>query len=412
MNEPLILYAYEATNTERLYDVEQSFRFAVDCEKLLCAQCNCRVVRVRSDIVANHFRHASNQITCTLSENFHKTDAYDNKISSGSNHGLSQWHKKFTRDIVRPKFLEITLSNRLNNTVSRADVYVNNTRFEVQHSYIEQRVFEERNSFCRGKECFFYPRDELGAACGYVMRTTPSRAVWLFDATEKKHYKLFRRAEKLFIEIHWCNSYVTMRSADIFIDIGYDCLLKITTITDGTDKIFSAEKVKILDFLETYIGKEALLPNFEEKFAGRTSIDFVETEDEENEKKKATQTAEICKVLDDKFEMQTEDNEQTSNTKARITNVQNFAITDTEIQKREEPNESKSSSLQRNSNMSPEEYNQYHKRLDLEREEKEERLRNAKKAKLEYLKQQEKIELQRKLCKEGQTTLETYFKKK
>jgi hypothetical protein len=331
---------------------------------------------------------------------------------SDSNHGLSQWHKKFTRDIVRPKFLEITLSNRLNNAVSRADVYVNNTRLEVQHSYIERRVFEERNSFCCGKECFFYPRDELGEPCGYVMRTTPSRAVWLFDATEKKHYKLFRRAEKLFIEIHWYNSYVSMRSADIFIDIGCDCLLKITTTTDGPDKIFSAEKVKILDFLEMYIGKEALLPNFEEKFAGRTSIDSVETEDEEYEKKKATQTAEICKVLDDKFEMQTKDNEQTSNTNARITNAQNFAITDTEKQKREEPSEPKSSSLQCNSNMSPEEYNQYHKRLDLEREEKQERLRKAKKAKIEYLKQQEKIELQRKLSKEGQSTLETYFKKK
>mgnify|MGYP000924647030 CR=1 FL=1 len=101
---------------------------------------------------------------------------------------------------------------------------------------------------------------------------------------------------------------------------------------------------------------------------------------------------------------QSKDIEKASNKEVGITNVQQCANIDSEKQK--------FSTLQSNSTMSPEEYDQYHKRLDLEREEKEERLRNAKKTKIEYLKQQEKIELQRKLSREGQSTLETYFKKK
>lgn len=109
---------------------------------------------------------------------------------------------------------------------------------------------------------------------------------------------------------------------------------------------------------------------------------------------------------------QSKDIEKASNKEVGITNVQQCANVGSEKQTREASSEQKSSTLQSNSTMSPEEYDQYHKRLDLEREEKEERLRNAKKAKIEYLKQQEKIELQRKLSKEGQSTLETYFKKK
>lgn len=123
-----------------------SIEDAVPGEKYICPVCgNLVIVRAaNSDNVRTHFAHKRNS---------HCLDNWK--------HDMSEWHfewqAKFpieNREVVVEK----------EGVIHRADVLINNTVIEFQHSPIKSEEFEARNSFYK--------------SCGY-------HVVWLFDATDK-----------------------------------------------------------------------------------------------------------------------------------------------------------------------------------------------------------------------------------
>ena len=123
-----------------------SIENALPGEKYLCPVCNNPVVvkAAKSDNVRTHFAHKRN--TLCLDE---------------WKHDMSDWHFEWQSKFPiesREVFVE------KDGVVHRADILLNDTVIEFQHSPISGEEFEARNSFYN--------------SCGY-------RVVWLFDATDK-----------------------------------------------------------------------------------------------------------------------------------------------------------------------------------------------------------------------------------
>lgn len=141
-----------------------SIETAVPGESYLCPACGNPVFvkAASSDNVRTHFAHKRN---CICLDNW--------------KHDMSDWHfdwqAKFpieTREVVIQK----------DGAVHRADVLINDTVIEFQHSPISAEEFESRNSFYK--------------SCGY-------RVVWVFDATDR-------------MKIDDCNDLVWKRKNTIF----------------------------------------------------------------------------------------------------------------------------------------------------------------------------------------------------
>ncbi len=123
-----------------------SIEDAIPGEEYCCPVCGNPVVvkAAKSDNVRTHFAHKRN----TLCLDDWKHDMSDWHF---------EWQSKFpieSREIVVEK----------DGVVHRADILINDTVIEFQHSPISGEEFEERNSFYK--------------SCGY-------RVVWLFDAADK-----------------------------------------------------------------------------------------------------------------------------------------------------------------------------------------------------------------------------------
>ena len=123
-----------------------SIEEAISGESYLCPVCGNPVVvkAANSNNVRTHFAHKRN---CICLDDW--------------KHDMSDWHfewqSKFpieSREVVVEK----------DGVVHRADILINNTVIEFQHSPISGEEFESRNSFYK--------------SCGY-------HVVWLFDATGK-----------------------------------------------------------------------------------------------------------------------------------------------------------------------------------------------------------------------------------
>lgn len=123
-----------------------SIEEAVPGENYLCPVCGNPVVvkAAKSDSVRTHFAHKKNRLCI-----------------DDWKHDMSEWHfewqSKFpidSREVVVER----------DGVVHRADILINDTVIEFQHSHIDGEEFEARNSFYKN--------------CGY-------RVVWLFDVADK-----------------------------------------------------------------------------------------------------------------------------------------------------------------------------------------------------------------------------------
>ena len=121
--------------------------YAIDAdpnEEYFCPICSHSVILKCGEINAAHFAHKSN--TC-----------YDDW-----NYDMSEWHKK--RQSLFPKECqEVVVKNKYGKT-HRADVLIDNTVIEFQHSSITANEFDDRNNFFLG--------------LGY-------RLVWVFDVSSE-----------------------------------------------------------------------------------------------------------------------------------------------------------------------------------------------------------------------------------
>lgn len=126
-------------NSNRVYAID-----AEPNEEYFCPICNHSVILKCGEINAAHFAHKSN--TC-----------YDDW-----NYDMSEWHK--IRQSLFPKECqEVVVKNKYGKT-HRADVLINNTVIEFQHSSITANEFDDRNNFFLG--------------LGY-------RLVWVFDVSSE-----------------------------------------------------------------------------------------------------------------------------------------------------------------------------------------------------------------------------------
>lgn len=144
-----------------------SIGVAIPGESYRCPVCrNPVIVRAaNSDNIRTHFAHKRNAL------------CFDNW-----KHDMSDWHfdwqSKFpieNREVVVEK----------DGIVHRADVLINETVIEFQHSPISSEEFEARNSFYK--------------SCGY-------QVVWVFDATDR-------------MEINDCNHLVWKKKKTLFSDM-------------------------------------------------------------------------------------------------------------------------------------------------------------------------------------------------
>ena len=126
-----------------------SIEEAVPGENYLCPVCGNPVVvkAAKSDSVRTHFAHKKNSLCI-----------------DDWKHDMSEWHfewqSKFpidSREVVVER----------DGVVHRADILINDTVIEFQHSPINGEEFEARNSFYKN--------------CGY-------RVVWLFDVADKMRF--------------------------------------------------------------------------------------------------------------------------------------------------------------------------------------------------------------------------------
>ena len=126
-----------------------SIEEAVPGENYLCPVCGNPVVvkAAKSDSVRTHFAHKKNSLCI-----------------DDWKHDMSEWHfewqSKFpidSREVVVER----------DGVVHRADILINDTVIEFQHSPISGEGFEARNSFYKN--------------CGY-------RVVWLFDVADKMRF--------------------------------------------------------------------------------------------------------------------------------------------------------------------------------------------------------------------------------
>lgn len=171
-------------------------RISIECadegEEYLCPVCGNPVfVKAKeSDNVRTHFAHKRNS---------HCLDDWKYDMSDWH----FEWQSKFpieSREVVVGR----------DGVVHRADILINDTVIEFQHSPISGKKFEERNSFYKN--------------CGY-------RVVWLFDVTDK-------------MEIDDCNDLVWKRKTTLFSSMrtGIDALY-VQHYLSGKDDLLLVSKV-------------------------------------------------------------------------------------------------------------------------------------------------------------------------
>jgi len=121
---------------------------AVENEKYYCPICNEElVIKNKGTINAHHFAHKSNNI-CAIKDGWH----YD----------MTEWHYQWQNQFPIEK-QEIVFKK--DDKIHRADVFINNTVIEFQHSHIEEEEFYDRNNFYNN--------------LGY-------KVIWVFDAQDKE----------------------------------------------------------------------------------------------------------------------------------------------------------------------------------------------------------------------------------
>lgn len=112
--------------------------------KYYCPYCNAPLVQCRGDVKIHYFAHKKG---CLCTDSWHYEP-------------MTEWHSSFQARYPLEN-REISISNDLGH--HRADVLINDTVVEFQHSPISVEEFQKRNDFY--------------TACGY-------RVIWLFDARE------------------------------------------------------------------------------------------------------------------------------------------------------------------------------------------------------------------------------------
>lgn len=178
-------------------------------EKYFCPSCGYPVIQRHGQVNIEHFAHAKGYL---CNDNWHYEE-------------MSEWHRNF-QNRYPSECQEYVMTSGMDK--HRADVFINDTVIEFQHSPISAEEFQERNEFYTG--------------LGY-------RVVWLFDAREAFDKTLFADESNPDL-YHWKYAPKTLKGLDLHSKIHIyfqikdqendeGTILRLTWCPDGDLNMFS-----------------------------------------------------------------------------------------------------------------------------------------------------------------------------
>ncbi|MBQ2377300.1 MAG: UvrD-helicase domain-containing protein, partial [Clostridia bacterium] len=196
-------------------------------QEYYCPYCGAPLTTKKGEIRQHHFAHKQNHL---CSDTWERSHSYD----------ISPWHNDW-QSLFPKENQEVKLS--LGDTKHRADVMIDRTVIEFQHSIMPVKAFDDRNNF------YF----NLG-----------NKVIWLFDLSDLLEDQLFYKETGDGLEFHWRNPKKAFNNYDIqsgcidlFFQLKSEPNVGIVRVTDvsanGFECFYTSKFIDKGDFL-TYVG--------------------------------------------------------------------------------------------------------------------------------------------------------------
>lgn len=196
-------------------------------QEYYCPYCGAPLTTKKGEIRQHHFAHKQNHL---CSDTWERSHSYD----------ISPWHNEW-QSLFPKENQEVKLS--LGDTKHRADVMIDRTVIEFQHSIMPVKAFDDRNNF------YF----NLG-----------NKVIWLFDLSDLLEDHLFYKETGEGLEFHWRNPKKAFNNYDIqsgcidlFFQLKSEPNVGIVRVTDvsanGFECFYTSKFIDKGDFL-TYVG--------------------------------------------------------------------------------------------------------------------------------------------------------------
>lgn len=196
-------------------------------QEYYCPYCGAPLTTKKGEIRQHHFAHKQSHV---CSDTWERSHSYD----------ISPWHNEW-QSLFPKENQEVKLS--LGDTKHRADVMIDRTVIEFQHSIMPVKAFDDRNNF------YF----NLG-----------NKVIWLFDLSDLLENQLFYKETIDGLEFHWRNPKKAFNNYDIqsgcvdlFFQLKADsdaCIVRVTEVSeDGFECFYTTKFISKNDFL-TYVG--------------------------------------------------------------------------------------------------------------------------------------------------------------
>lgn len=147
-------------------------------QEYYCPYCGAPLITKKGEIRQHHFAHRQNHL---CSDTWERSHSYD----------ISPWHNEW-QSLFPKDNQEVKLS--LGDTKHRADVMIDRTVIEFQHSIMPVKAFDDRNNF------YF----NLG-----------NKVIWMFDLSDLLEDQLFYKETDDGLEFHWRNPKKAFNNYDI-----------------------------------------------------------------------------------------------------------------------------------------------------------------------------------------------------
>lgn len=196
-------------------------------QEYYCPYCGAPLTTKKGEIRQHHFAHKQNHLCSDTWEGSHSYD-------------ISPWHNEW-QSLFPKENQEVKLS--LGDTKHRADVMIDRTVIEFQHSIMPVKAFDDRNNF------YF----NLG-----------NKVIWLFDLSDLLENQLFYQEKENGLEFHWRNPKKAFNNYDIqsgcidlFFQLRSEPMQSIVRVIDvsenGFECFYASKFISKTDFL-TYAG--------------------------------------------------------------------------------------------------------------------------------------------------------------
>ena len=198
-------------------------------QEYYCPYCGSPLITRKGDIRQHHFAHKVTHL-CSDSWVGERSHSYD----------ISAWHNEW-QSLFPKRNQEVMLS--LGDTKHRADVMIDRTVVEFQHSIMSVKAFDDRNNF------YF----NFG-----------NKVIWLFDLSDlfSSNQLTYEKGEDR-LDFYWRNPKRAFNNYDIksgcidlFFQLGNDdkCIVRVMDVSiDGFENFTTTDFMSKEDFLE-YVG--------------------------------------------------------------------------------------------------------------------------------------------------------------